>query len=81
MVFNIGTCYYTTQETVILFGVMAMAWFFIIFGFKNPVMGIFGSIMLLFLSLYVVSCINLFGYVLALFSLSCIIYFAFLRTY
>lgn len=76
--FDVMTCPSTVAGMMFLVLAVAIALFFVFIAlmFGIGVMGVFGSIMLIVLSLYLSPCINLFAYILALISMFLLIWFA-----
>lgn len=75
-VFSVGSCVSNVSSAILLVVFLILAIFLLFIGFSVPIWGIFGSILLIVLSLYIVGCIGLIGYLIASLGVVLIIYYA-----
>ncbi len=79
--FTVTTCPDNIAKSSILFLFFLIAFVMVFLGLQYKIFffGIFGSILLLISSLYIVSCVNLIGYIIGSFGIISVIYFAFIQ--
>jgi len=74
--FEVGTCPSNTPSVFMFLVLTIIALFFFVLGLQFPIFGIFGSILLMAQSWYIIGCSTIFGWVVGLTALLLIIFYA-----